>query len=43
VTRYVLELTDIHPTQVALVGGKGAHLGELTRIDGVSGCRRDAA
>ena len=34
-TRYVLELTDIHPTQVALVGGKGAHLGELTRIDGV--------
>ncbi|WP_250036362.1 rifamycin-inactivating phosphotransferase [Paractinoplanes maris] len=34
-TRYVLDLTDIRPDQVALAGGKGANLGELTRIDGV--------
>ncbi|TDV56323.1 rifamycin-inactivating phosphotransferase [Actinophytocola oryzae] len=33
--RYVLELTEIDRTQVALVGGKGAHLGELSRIDGI--------
>ena len=32
---YVLGLEEIDQTQVALVGGKGAHLGELTRIDGV--------
>jgi rifampicin phosphotransferase len=31
----VLALHDIDRTQVAVVGGKGAHLGELTRIDGV--------
>ena len=32
---YVLGLHEIDRTQVALAGGKGAHLGELTRIDGV--------
>ena len=33
--RYVLSLGEINQTQVALVGGKGAHLGELSRIEGV--------
>ena len=33
--RYVLDFQEIDQTQVALVGGKGAHLGELSRIDGV--------
>jgi rifampicin phosphotransferase len=33
--RYVLEFGEIDQTQVALVGGKGAHLGELSRIEGV--------
>ncbi|MBV9880727.1 MAG: phosphoenolpyruvate synthase [Gemmatirosa sp.] len=33
--RYVVEFHEIDRTQVALVGGKGAHLGELSRIDGV--------
>ena len=32
---YVLGFQEIDQTQVALVGGKGAHLGELTRIEGV--------
>ncbi|WP_037354319.1 rifamycin-inactivating phosphotransferase [Amycolatopsis orientalis] len=32
---YVLGLQQIDREQVALVGGKGAHLGELARIDGV--------
>ena len=32
---YVLGFEDIHRTQVALVGGKGAHLGELSRVDGI--------
>ena len=35
IDRYVLNLEDIDKTQVALAGGKGAHLGELSRIDGV--------
>ena len=34
--RWVLGLEEIDSTQVALVGGKGANLGELARIDGVS-------
>ncbi|MFD9700932.1 rifamycin-inactivating phosphotransferase [Lentzea sp. NPDC059081] len=34
-TGHVLELREIDRTQVALCGGKGAHLGELSRIDGV--------
>jgi pyruvate,water dikinase len=33
--RYVLGLEEIGKTQVALVGGKGAHLGELSRIEGI--------
>jgi pyruvate,water dikinase len=32
---YVLSFQEIDQTQVALVGGKGAHLGELSRIEGV--------
>ena len=32
---YVLGLQEIDQTQVAVVGGKGAHLGELWRIEGV--------
>jgi phosphoenolpyruvate synthase/pyruvate phosphate dikinase len=35
--RYVLGLEEIDKTQVALVGGKGAHLGELSRIEGIRG------
>jgi pyruvate,water dikinase len=35
VTRYVLDFREIDQTQVAAVGGKGAHLGELSRLDGV--------
>lgn len=33
---YVLDFLDIDQTQVPIVGGKGAHLGELSRIEGVS-------
>jgi len=32
---YVLGLQDIDETQLAVVGGKGAHLGELSRIEGI--------
>ena len=32
---HVLGLDEIDQTQVAIVGGKGAHLGELARIEGV--------
>ncbi|HLH21213.1 MAG TPA: rifamycin-inactivating phosphotransferase [Chloroflexota bacterium] len=32
---YVLGFQEIDQTQVAVVGGKGAHLGELSRIDGL--------
>src|SRR5580693_3890346 len=35
IERYVLDLEEIDKTQVALVGGKGAHLGELSRIEGI--------
>jgi rifampicin phosphotransferase len=31
----VLDFEQIDRTQVAVVGGKGAHLGELSRIDGI--------
>lgn len=34
--RYVLDLEEVDRSQVALVGGKGASLGELSRIEGVS-------
>ena len=33
--RDVLDFQEIDRTQVALVGGKGAHLGELSRIEGI--------
>ncbi len=32
---YVLGFQEIDQTQVAVVGGKGAHLGELSRLEGV--------
>src|SRR5436190_9412619 len=32
---YVLRFQEIDQTQVAVVGGKGAHLGELSRIEGI--------
>src|SRR5215831_452308 len=35
IERYVLGLEEIDGTQVALAGGKGAHLGELSRIEGI--------
>ena len=33
--RYVLGFQEIDQTQVAVAGGKGAHLGELSRIEGL--------
>ncbi|MEV5947473.1 rifamycin-inactivating phosphotransferase [Streptomyces sp. NPDC051993] len=33
--QYVLDLQEIDETQVAVVGGKGAHLGGLSRIEGI--------
>src|SRR5580658_10355226 len=33
--RYVLSLEEIGKTQVALAGGKGANLGELSRLEGI--------
>ena len=35
IERYVLGLEEIDKSQVALVGGKGASLGELARIEGI--------
>ena len=35
IERYVLGLEEIDKTQVALAGGKGANLGELSRIEGI--------
>src|SRR3979409_1618448 len=32
---YVLDFQEMDQTQVAVVGGKGAHLGELSRIEGL--------
>jgi rifampicin phosphotransferase len=37
IERYVLGLEEIDKTQIALVGGKGANLGELSRIEGIRG------
>jgi pyruvate,water dikinase len=34
-SRYVLALQEIDQTQLSLVGGKGANLGELSRIEGI--------
>src|SRR5213595_658923 len=33
--RYLLGLEEIDKSQVALAGGKGANLGELSRIEGI--------
>ena len=33
---YVLGFQEIDKTKIALVGGKGANLGELSRIEGIS-------
>ncbi|MFE9253183.1 rifamycin-inactivating phosphotransferase [Streptomyces sp. NPDC007088] len=33
--RYVLDLREVDGTRIALVGGKGAHLGGLSRMEGV--------
>ncbi|MGW4236080.1 rifamycin-inactivating phosphotransferase [Streptomyces sp. NPDC004749] len=35
IEQYVLDLQEVDETQVALVGGKGAHLGGLSRIEGI--------
>jgi len=35
IERYVLDLEEVSKEQVSLVGGKGANLGELARIEGV--------
>ncbi|MGW1008254.1 rifamycin-inactivating phosphotransferase [Streptomyces sp. NPDC002520] len=35
IEQYVLDLQEVDETQVAVVGGKGAHLGGLSRIDGI--------
>jgi rifampicin phosphotransferase len=35
IEQYVADFLDVGETQVAVVGGKGAHLGELSRIEGV--------
>src|SRR6185436_6643252 len=35
IEQYVLGLQEVGQMQVAVVGGKGAHLGELSRIDGI--------
>ena len=32
---YVLEIEEIDQTQAAIAGGKGAHIGELSRIEGI--------
>src|SRR6266536_3451212 len=34
IEQYVLDLHEVDEMQVAVVGGKGAHLGELSRIEG---------
>ncbi|MEU7488487.1 rifamycin-inactivating phosphotransferase [Streptomyces sp. NPDC042319] len=35
IEQYVWDLEEVDETQVAAVGGKGAHLGRLSRIDGI--------
>ncbi|MEH1017899.1 rifamycin-inactivating phosphotransferase, partial [Micromonospora sp. CPCC 206060] len=35
IDRYVLDLQEVDEMQVAVVGGKGAHLGGLSRIEGI--------
>jgi pyruvate,water dikinase len=33
--RYTVGFQELDPTQVAIAGGKGAQLGELSRIEGI--------
>ena len=33
--RYVFNLREVDQAQVALVGGKGANLGDLSRLEGL--------
>ncbi|MFJ7181922.1 rifamycin-inactivating phosphotransferase [Streptomyces massasporeus] len=35
IEQHVLDLQEVDETQLALVGGKGAHLGALSRIEGI--------
>ncbi|MFB9253714.1 rifamycin-inactivating phosphotransferase [Sphaerisporangium melleum] len=35
IEQYVLDLEEVGESQVAVVGGKAAHLGELSRIEGI--------
>src|SRR5258708_29897912 len=35
IEQYVLDLQEVDEMQVAVVGGKGAHLGGLSRIEGI--------
>jgi phosphoenolpyruvate synthase/pyruvate phosphate dikinase len=35
IEQYVLDLREVDETQAAVVGGKGAHLGALSRIEGI--------
>ncbi|MFF6982044.1 rifamycin-inactivating phosphotransferase [Streptomyces sp. NPDC008343] len=35
IEQYVVDLHEVDETQVAVVGGKGAHLGGLSRIEGI--------
>ncbi|MFD4829801.1 rifamycin-inactivating phosphotransferase [Streptomyces uncialis] len=35
IEQYVLDLQEVDETQVAVVGGKGAHLGGLSRVEGI--------
>jgi phosphoenolpyruvate synthase/pyruvate phosphate dikinase len=35
IEQYVLDLQEVDEVQVAVVGGKGAHLGGLSRIEGI--------
>lgn len=35
IEQYVWDLQEVDETQVAVVGGKGAHLGGLSRIEGI--------
>src|SRR5882672_7729068 len=35
IEQHVLDLQEVDEMQVAVVGGKGAHLGELSRIEGI--------
>ncbi|MEV0041541.1 PEP/pyruvate-binding domain-containing protein, partial [Streptomyces sp. NPDC050804] len=35
IERYVSDLQEVDETRAAVVGGKGAHLGGLSRIEGI--------